>query len=290
MDKYFDKFPEITYSNNMIVDITRRVVLLDRISRNPYIFFPYDLSSGERADQLSNRYYTDPYKSWLIYLGNNISDPYYEWYLSEDELAEYLEKKYGSLYAAQSKVKFYRNNWEQQEPISRSEYNALTASQQKYWNPNYGGGSSIQNYIRKELDWSTNTNKVISYTVSNTSFVVDEICNIQLKQDYLGKGQVLSTSGNTVYIRHVSGSFYTSDEVTLGANSQIYGTESGCNTVVTAVSAVSNNISEEELIYWTPITYLQYEVEKNEYNKSVRLIDKDQAQLAVDNLKELLEE
>ena len=59
----FDKFPQITYSNNVIVDITKRVTLLDRVSKNPYIFYPFKIESNERPDQLSNRYYNDPFKT-----------------------------------------------------------------------------------------------------------------------------------------------------------------------------------------------------------------------------------
>ena len=288
-NRYFDKFPKITYNNNQIVDITKRVTLLDRVSSNPYVFYPYELTGQERADQLSNRYYADPFKSWTIYLANKITDPYYEWYLSNDEFNEFIEKKYGSIYKAQTKIKFYRNNWENQDPISRSEYNSLTASQKKYWNPNYGGGSTILNYVRKEEDWSSSTNKIVSYTVSNTNFVIDELCNIVLKQDNLGKGQVVAVSNNIVYVQHVYGTFFTSDNVSITSNSYIYGTESNVNAVVTAVTAVSNNISEEESIYWKGITYYEYENERNEYNKSIRLIDKDQSDTAVENLRVLLE-
>lgn len=288
-DRYFDKFPQITYANNLVVDITRRVALLDKVSRNPYVFYPFEIESEERPDQLSNRYYSDPYKAWLIYLSNKITDPYYEWYLSNDELNELVELKYGSIYKAQNKIQFYRNNWESQEPISRSEYNSLTSGQKTYWNPNYGNGSSIINYVRKEIDWSSTTNKIISYSVSNTNFVIDEICNIRLSGEYIGKGQVLSTTSNTVYLQHVYGSFFTSDVISLSGSSYIYGTESNCNTVVTAVTAVANNIPEEELIYWKPVTYYEYESEKNEYNKSIRLIDSSQAPKAVDNLTKLLE-
>lgn len=288
-DRYFDKFPLITYANNVIVDITKRVTLLDKVSSNPYLFYNFDIASYERPDQLSNRYYNDSYKSWLIYLANNIKDPYYEWYMTEDEMSEFIELKYGSVYKAQTKIKFYRNDWENKDSISKSEFNALTPSQKKYWNPNYGMGSSIIDYHRKELDWSTTTNKIISYTTSNTSFVIDELCNIRLKQDYIGKGQVVATTNTNVYLQHVYGSFFTSDEITLSGASYIYGTESQCNAVVTAVSSVANNIAEEELIYWKPITYYDYEIERNEYNKSIRLIDSDQASLAVDNLRVLLE-
>jgi hypothetical protein len=60
------------------------------------------------------------------------------------------------------------------------------------------------------------------------------------------------------------------------------------NTVFTAVTAVSNNISEGELVYWTPVTYYDYEYSKNEYNKSIRVLDSKYAQQAADNLKDLL--
>jgi hypothetical protein len=289
-EKFFSNFPTITYSNNVIVDITKRVALLDRVSKNPYVFYPFTIESNERADQLSYRYYDNPYKSWIIYLGNNIVDPYYEWYMAQDELEQFVEKKYGSLYSAQNKIKCYRNNWEQQEPISKSEYNALTPVQKKYWNPNYGLGSSIVNYTRKETDWYTTTNKIISYQVSNTSFIKDEICTLRLSGEYIGKGQVVGTSNSYVYLQHVYGSFYPSDEVVLSGSSYIYGTESRCNTVVTSATAIANNLHEEEIIYWKPITYYEYEVEKNEFNKTVRLIDKAQAPVVVDNLKTLLEE
>jgi len=288
-DKYFDKFPIITYSNNSVVDITKRVTLLDRVSRNPYIFYPFDLSGQERPDQFSNRYYEDSYKSWVLYLTNKITDPYYEWYLSEDELYEYIEKKYGSIVDSQEKIKFYRNDWENKDPLSTSAYEALSENMKKYWTPNYSNSPRILNYSRKEVDWSTNTNKIISYEVSNGNYIVNEICNIRLQDEEIGRGQVVLSTNNYLYIQHVSGTFYISDTISLNSNSYIYGTESKANSVITSVSAVANNISEEELVYWKPITYYEYEIEKNEYNKSIRVMDKDNVYTAVDNLRELLE-
>jgi hypothetical protein len=91
--RYFDKFPIITYSNTEVVDITRRVTMLDKTIQNPYVFYPYEIDSNERADQLSARYYEDQFKSWMIYLSNKIVDPYYEWYLSEDEFVNFIIKK-----------------------------------------------------------------------------------------------------------------------------------------------------------------------------------------------------
>jgi hypothetical protein len=289
-DRYFDKFPVITYSNNQVVDITRRVALLDKVSRNPYVFYPYDITSDERAEQFSSRYYQDAFKSWMLYLGNKITDPYYEWYLTEREFLEFLEKKYGSIFNAQQKVKYYRNNWESQEPLTVSGYNALDSGMQKYWNPVYGVGSSVMSYSRKEIDWTCSTNKIISYSVANTSFIKDEIVNIYLDGNFLGKGQIAKTTNTEIYAQHVSGFFQETDEVTINSNGYIYGTESFVNTAVTDATTIVSNIEENELNYWKAYTYYDYEVEKNEFNKSIRVIDSDYAETAVNNLTELMGE
>jgi hypothetical protein len=283
-EKYFSKFPKVQYANNYVVDITRRVVLTNAVSTSAYAFYPYDITADERADQFSYRYYNDQYQSWLLYITNQITDPYYGWYLTDSQFNDFIELKYNSLTLAQQKVKYYKNNWENVENISVSEYNSLTDVNQNYWDPVYGNGYAISSYKRKQLDLSATTNKVISYTVSNTSFTMDERCKIVYNSSYIGYGQVAASANNKLYLQHVSGTFYTNSTGT----GYIYGTESGVNTAFTSPSAVSNNISEGELIYWTPITYYDYEYNKNEYNKSIRVLDSKYAQQAADNLKDLL--
>lgn len=289
IDRYFDKFPLINYSNNTIVDITKRVALLDKVSRNPYVFYPYDIVSDERADQLSSRYYEDSYKSWLLYLSNKITDPYYEWYLTNDEFLEFIEKKYGSIYNSQSKIKFYRNDWENQNQLDVSGYKALSDTLKKYWEPNYYNSSTPISYSRKQVDWSMSTNKIVSYAVSNTNFVKDEVVEIKIMPSTTGKGQVIKTTDTHVIVQHVSGIFNEKENVVLD-NGSIFGTETSTNAVITDVNLIVSNLSEEEFVYWKPITYYDYEYEKNEFNRSIRMIDKDQAEVAVNNLTELLSE
>lgn len=282
-EKYFSKFPKVTYSNNYVVDITRRVVLTNAVSTSAYSFYPYDIVSEERADQFSYRYYGDQYQSWLLYISNNITDPYYGWYLTDSQFNDFIELKYGSLATAQQKVKYYKNNWEDVENITVAEYNSLTDENQNYWEAVYGNGS-VYSYKRKQLDLTATTNKVISYAVSNTSFTLDEICKIVYNSSIIGYGQVAASANSTLYLQHVSGTYYSS----VSGICYVYGTESGVNTVFTSVTAVSNNISEGELVYWTPVTYYDYEYNKNEYNKSIRVLDNKYAQQAADNLKNLL--
>jgi hypothetical protein len=288
-EKYFDKFPIIQYSNTEVVDITRRTTLLDTISKNPYNFYSYDISNAERADHLSYRYYKDSYFSWLIYLSNNIIDPYYEWFLDSEEFENFLIKKYGSIEESLRKVHHYQNDWEFKEKISISSYEALVDSQKKYWEPEYAF-NNIKQYKRKEIDWKSNTNKVISYEVSSNSFIEGEVCKIVFNPEVeeFGKGEVTTISNNMIYINNVSGTFYTDDDVSVLPTSYIYGIESQTNTIFTDVSSVSNNISEEELVYWKEVTNYEYEYNKNQFNSTIRLIDSKFSRQAAEELNELM--
>jgi hypothetical protein len=288
--KYFDKFPIINYSNNNVVDITKRVALLEKVSSNPYVFYPYEISSKERPDHLSNRYYDDPYKSWMLYLTNKIVDPYYEWYLHDDEFNEFIVKKYGSMETAMTKTLYYVNNWLGSEPITISNYNALVPEEKHYWEPVYGSKNQIISYKRREIDWKMNTNKILSYAVSNTSFTNDEVVNIVFDESNTGKGQVLKAASNTVFVQHITGTHLTSNVVSIVANSYIYGQESGVNTHFSNASLLVDNIPDTVDVYWKPVTYLDLETEKNEYNKTIRVMDKKFKQTMVDNLTDLMKE
>lgn len=291
-DKYFDKFPTIKYSNNNVVDITKRVAILEKVSTDPFAFYPYEITSNERADQLSTRYYEDPYKSWILYLGNKIVDPYYEWYMHTEEFDEYIIMKYGSVAKAADKIKFYRNNWSNVQDISVSSWDALTIGMKNYWEPKFGVNNRIIGYKRKQVDWKAVTNKIVSYSYKTTKkkFIRNEIVNIVFDKNNIGQGQVISAANNVLFLQHMSGTFFTSDTVGITPTSYVYGTESTVNTIFTAVTSISNNIVEEELSYYAPVSYLDHENEKNEFNKSVRVIDSNLKQTMVNNLKDLMRE
>lgn len=296
-DRYFDKFPVINYSNTKAVDLTLRTTMLDKIGSNPYVYYPYEIDSNERADQLSARYYEDQYKSWIFYISNKIVDPYYEWYLGEDEFINFIEKKYGSYYTAQTKIKHYRNNWVGAENIDISRFDSLTAGEKGYFEPILGFGNRIDGYKRKQIDWLHNTNKIVAYKVSNTSFIKNEICDIVFSSSSVGKGQIMSvnadtanTANSTVYVQHVSGTFNVSLTVSVTPTSYIYGQESSVNTHFSDVMVMAENIPADEEAYWSPVTYLEYETEKNEYNKTINVLEKNLKEVMVENLKDLMSE
>jgi hypothetical protein len=284
--KYFQTFPIINYSNNQVVDITKRVVVQEKVIKNPYVYYPYEITDNERADQLSNSYYEDPYKSWIIYLSNKITDPYYEWYLQYNEFEEFVKTKYGSMDNAINKISYYANDWVSSEDISVSAYDALTASQQNYWEPLYSVSGSISSYTRKKIDWKRNTNRIVSYQVSNTSFINDELCHVVFGSN-TAAGQVVAANNGTLYLQHVIGNY----DGPYVSGSYVYGLESGVNTSITStINVVSTNIPAEEQVYWKEVSYFTYETERNEYFKSLTILDKAYSDITYENLRTLMAE
>lgn len=92
--EYFDKIPDITYNRVLVKDISRRVAFLKKTIENPYIFLPYTIEEGDRAEDIAYHYYGDPNYSWLVYLANDIIDPYNEWPMDEYTFNQYIIEKY----------------------------------------------------------------------------------------------------------------------------------------------------------------------------------------------------
>ena len=97
MPKYFRYFPEVTYKGKQIKDITRRVRFLEQVQTDPRVFLPYTVKEGETADEISYHYYGTVNYVWLVYLANNIIDPYYDWPMTQSKLDAFIVDKYRSL-------------------------------------------------------------------------------------------------------------------------------------------------------------------------------------------------
>ena len=167
-EKYFEKFPIISYANTLTRDVTSRVVVVSSIYNNPSLYYPYDIQQYERADNIADRYYSDQYKDWILKLTNKVIDPYYDWYIDQDTFNAFIIKKYGSLARAQEKIKHYQNNWyANSDNISSITYEALPSNAKRFWEPVLVNGQNVitpNEYTRIREDWALNTNKVIQYT------------------------------------------------------------------------------------------------------------------------------
>jgi len=275
-ERYFEKFQIIPYANTAVVNITQRAAVLSSVYANPNLYYLYEIKPYERPDVIADEYYQDQYMSWIMYLTNKIIDPYYDWSIDTDSFNAFILKKYGTLERATTRIKYYRNNWyDNQEQISTSAFNSLIPELKEYYEPVYYDdvrNTTTSGYIRKRIDWKHNTNSIVRYEVSNgSSFISDEVVKISFDASTIGRGQITYANTTHVLLQHMSGVVATG---TITANSYLYGVDSKTNTVFTSATFVSNNIPSVESNYWSPVTYYDYENEINTKNKTIQVLNK----------------
>jgi hypothetical protein len=94
--KYFQEFPVIDYEGQQVKDITRRNGFTALVASNPFVFMPFTLKEGEKPEDVANYYYGSTDYTWLVYMSNNIIDPYHQWPMAEADFNNYLIAKYGA--------------------------------------------------------------------------------------------------------------------------------------------------------------------------------------------------
>lgn len=284
MERYFIKFPSITYANSECLDITRRVVMEEALQKNPSLFHKYEITQGLRPDMLSYSYYEDAYLDWLIYLNNGIVDPYYGWYLENDEFNGFIKKKYGSIEKAMKKIAYFQINWTTDDrEITPSYYeNNLPDTLKKYYVPVFSSSNKIVSYVRKQDDIVTNTNRVLHFDVtvnSGNGFVVGEIVDIKNNalSSVVGGCEVVFANTTVVKAHHIGGN--------TSPTNKLVGEDSNTIATITNTDILANNLTDDEYVYWSPVYYYEYELEKNEKNKNVRVLDKSFAMEVAEKLR-----
>ena len=97
---YFAQFPKLQYdikgdgNVNVIPDIFRRIKLKNKIRDNLVILDKYDLTDGEKPEDVSFKIYGSVDYYWVVLLINGIVDRYYDWPMGFQEFEEYVKDKY----------------------------------------------------------------------------------------------------------------------------------------------------------------------------------------------------
>lgn len=261
---YFNKLPTITYDNNAAVNIMARAKLSDGVKGDRSALLPYTLEDGDRMDTVAQAYYGNPGYAWLVWFSNETVDPYFDMPLSDLDLTEHIKIKYGSLELAQRKIAFYRTNGGQDDRrISSAQYNSFVNGEQKYWTPVLDYLLNVKEYARNTDSQTINTNRIASLTISNVvgQFKVGE--EIQQTGTIYG---FATFAGNTeLTIQHVNGAF--------DVDANIIGKESGATAKITTYNVVATTQAYEDVSYWSPVTFYQYELEQNELKREILLVD-----------------
>jgi len=273
---YFENFPDVIYNGQRCKDITRRSIIRSGNTTSPYSFYPFVLSESLRADHISEYYYEDSSLDWLVLLSNEIIDPYFGWYNTEEQLEESINEKCGSLAIAQQKILYYRNNWpEDSVQITPSYYSTnLAKNLRKYYVPVYGARLDIIAYKRKEEDIVQNTNQIIEYQISanngNFAFEIGELVDIKVSgtDTKIGNGEIITANSTIFRIKNVAGNTIANSSL----QKDFIGKNSGANLTSNNSLVLFENISNTELVFYSPVTYYDYEVELNESRKNLSLI------------------
>lgn len=262
MTKYFDRFPLVSYNGVPARNILTKIDFTDETKNSPYLNFNYTINDTfNRPDVLSYVYYDSPQYDWMIYISNEIIDPYHEYYLNEPQLQSNITKKYGSLQEARERILFYRNNWAPDDTqLSPETYNNLGIQFKKYYRPNINEAFQVTGYVRLKEDWVRSTNAVVSITMDT---VEDLSIGDRLHQTSSGaKGTITGIDSDLliVTLQHITGTFTT-------------GALSTYN--ITAVTEIARPIPLEEASFWSAVTAYDHEYELNEQRKHLTLIKKE---------------
>jgi hypothetical protein len=262
MARYFDRFPVVDYDGKIVKNILARVDFTEQSKKEIYSNFQFTLEEGfERPDLLSYNYYGSSQFDWMIYLTNNIVDPYYDYYKSTEDFKKYIDNKYGSTANARVIIKFYRNGWHTDERlITVAQFEALQADEtlnlRKYWKPKLTNIGAILGYERIKEDWVVSTNKIVllSLAVSPSLFVIGDRVS-QTSTGAYATVDFIDTENKTLTVKHVSGTF-------------VANTAEGISTV----TLLKQNISDAEASYWYAVNAYEEEQEVNEMKKNVTLL------------------
>lgn len=275
---YFDKLNLITYNNHLVKNIIARVRLSDSVQNNKNSFYPYTMDAEDRVDTLSNLYYEDAGYTWLIWLTNNVIDPYFDFPLNENDLYEHITAKYGSYDLAASKIKLYRNNWYDytDTTITPLQFNSLADGTQKYYEPVLDNVLNVAKYVRKRHDDTIATNKIQSIAISAVTgtFKVGEM--------------VQTNSTNRAFVTFVNATSITIQHITGTLSGTITGQESGATATIGTVYYTKQPIGAADVPFWSPVTYLEYEQDLNEAKKYIKLLDIRYTSQAVNDLRRVM--
>jgi hypothetical protein len=271
-ERYFEKFKTVRYpANTYLGEVSPALNLLSRVTvsrsnkNNPYVYYDYEVKDGQRPDFIAAKYYEDPYGSWLVYLANDIVDPYYGWKMTDEDFENFIVSKYGSIADAVKKTAFYRVNWyEDERNITAAEYETSIPSDLKiFWRAVYDDNDNLLYYERKPLENTTTTNYLVTATmVSNTAFSNGEYVEVYSESQLVnkvGSAEVVVSNASATILKHNRG--FSNSSL------YIYGTESNNSGQIFSSEISFRNIPANSAVYWSPVSFYDYEYEKN-FNKS----------------------
>ena len=99
---YFQKFPQLFYDIkgngelSIFTHIMKRVKLNAGAAANTKIFDFFQVTGGDKPEDVAFKYYGSAEYHWVVLMVNNITDRYYQWPMTQPDFEEFLTDKYGA--------------------------------------------------------------------------------------------------------------------------------------------------------------------------------------------------
>lgn len=265
-DNFFVNFPVMNYAGYAATNIMARVVLSDLFVNNFDLLYEWKVPEGKKATDVAFDLYGKSEDVWVIWLVNQIVDPYFNWPLSNENFAAYITDKYGSIANAQTQVIYYRNNWPSDDSqISTAAYAALAADQKQYWKPQLIPGNRILNYYRNPSDTVVSTNQLLTAEFTYNSNAVFQDGEF-VSQGNNATGFISPNSVGNASFQHITGAFVANGAPVVGSV-----TGASANLVVDSLF-LHNVIPLDQEAYFSPVTAYDSEVELNEQRSLIKLL------------------
>jgi hypothetical protein len=279
MGRFLDRFPKVRYdidglklkNYDSVTDLTFRFSVIKDAIKSISSYYDYVIRDGETPEMLADRVYNDPEGYWVILYANDIYDPQYDWPLDSNAFKRYIIGKYGSTQAAKSNIHHY------EKLITRQIGNTGSSTMLRQ-TVDYNASS----YLACTLD-NVNAN-VISFIIPGQKLVQK---NPAANTSNIFEGFVTSISNNTINLSIDKGkvtNYINLSDVTLSMNTVGRVIENTHNNLEfylnlpqspQTTSYVINNKRITETVERTAVSFYDYEYEKNENKRFIKIIKKE---------------
>lgn len=103
MAKYFKNYPKELYSLedrpvalDAVTNICTRFSFEKEFKDNTSVYYEYQIQEGESAELIAHKLYGSPEMHWVIFMLNDIIDPYYDWPMNNNIFKQFLNNKYAT--------------------------------------------------------------------------------------------------------------------------------------------------------------------------------------------------
>lgn len=274
---YFKHFPKLFYSispnsENLkaVPNIFAKIKLVKDVFDNTNLYYTYDIKDGERPEDIAFKVYNDPQRHWIILLANEITDPQYDWILSQTQFDQYINKKYSSYSLTLDPTETYSGNYTVGEAVYQGgtaiDSSSLTATVVDYDSVNKilqvnFADQTIENNVSITGVTSAQTHNVIAITCNNDGYnwASNTTSHYTITERKRNNYDRITTTDKY----QVSSKDYEFDtDIVFNRNTNISYSNSytmSDNTTLTIETTVA------------PTTYYDYELELNEAKRSIKI-------------------